>query len=119
MIMGKYRVIMEAVIPSLKANRLSLLNRMVPRKYFEFSTGEALFHTSKKASKWTLGPWPDFGPKMLKPPYTPDPAPLDCVIPSEFKALTCNSSHSQITNIKISVTKGRRGLDQGYLIIVN
>jgi hypothetical protein len=69
--MGKYRVIMEAGIPILKANRLSLLNRMVPRKYFEFSPGGALVHTSKKASKWTLGPWPDFGPKMLKPP-TPE-----------------------------------------------
>lgn len=117
--MGKYRVIMEAGIPILKANRLSLLNRMVPRKYFEFSPGGALVHTSKKASKWTLGPWPDFGPKMLKPPYTRDPAPLDCVIPSEFKALTCNSSHSKTTNIKILVTKGRRGLDRGYLIIVS
>jgi hypothetical protein len=49
MIMGKYSVIMEAVIPILKANSLSLLNRMVPRKYFEFSTGEAVVHTSKKA----------------------------------------------------------------------
>ncbi len=72
-IMGKYRVIMEAVIPILKANRLSLLNRMIPRKYFEFSPGGALVHTYKKASKWTLGPWPDFGPKMLKPTLHPRP----------------------------------------------
>jgi hypothetical protein len=71
--MGKYRVIMEAVIPILKANRLSLLNRMIPRKYFEFSPGGALVHTYKKASKWTLGPWPDFGPKMLKPTLHPRP----------------------------------------------
>ena len=81
-----------------------------------FQQDGAPAHTSKKTQTWLKENLPDFWPKDLWPPNSPDLNPLDYSVWWHVESRACGKPHSNVTSLRAAISKVWKAMDEDYII---
>ena len=104
------KILEKNVLPCITANYNMSTTQIV------FQQDGAPAHTSKVTQKWLEKNIPDFWPKELWPPNSPDLNPLDYSVWWHVERKACAKPHSNVDALKASISKVWAAMDSDYIV---